>query len=98
MAYISTGVVQRPAGTTALKIVIQNTGTALTFQSISVYDWDSGSAVLINAKNYFVPGNATNTAEIPLVIGEYGDILNVQLYEVVYGPTSPTINVTITNI
>ncbi|MBB6622748.1 hypothetical protein [Clostridium gasigenes] len=96
--FLSTGVVRRPVDTKILRIVLRNTSQSLAFQSIYIYNWDTGSAVLVDSKNYFVSANGFNTIDFPLVINGYGDTRNIILYEVYYGPTSPDITVTFSNI
>ena len=81
--FLSTGVLRRPVDTKILRIVLRNTSQSLAFQSIYIYNWDTGSAVLVDSKNYFVSANGFNTIDFPLVINGYGDTRNIILYEVV---------------
>lgn len=96
--YLSTGVLTRPTDTTILQINIVNNTSTLQFQTFYIYSLDSGSAVLLQSKNYFMPPNGTNLMDFPLVLTNYNDKRNIILYEVVYGPSSPGIIVTFSNI
>lgn len=96
--YLSTGILTRPPGTTILQIRIENNTPLLQFQTIYIYDWDSGSPVLLQIKDYFISPNGVNIIEYPLVVTDYSDKRDVTLYEVVYGPTTPGVIVTFSNI
>lgn len=96
--FTSTGVLTRPFGTTILQILLRNSSSSLQFQTVYIYDWDTGVAVLVSVNNYIIPANGSNTIDYPLVIDNYSDPRDIKLYEVVYGPINPSISVFLFNI
>lgn len=96
--FTSTGVLTRPSGTTILQILLRNSSPSLQFQTIYIYDWDTGTAVLVSVNNYVIPGNGSNSIEFPLVVSSYSDSSNITLYEVVYGPKNSNISMFSFNI
>lgn len=95
--FVSSGILNRPPGTTTLRITIQNTTPDLQFQSIFIYDWDSFSPVLVFQKNYVLAPNSTTTVDYALLNISYSDFRDIKKYEVVYGPLTQGVNVTLSN-
>lgn len=95
--FISTGALTRPENTTTLTITIQNTTSNLQFQTIYIYDLDSGSSVLVLQKNYILAPNSTVSVDYKLLNTDYSDYVDITTYEIVYGPTTPGVVVTFSN-
>lgn len=98
MANVSTGILSRPAGTTTLNITITNNTANLIYQTIYIYSYTNNVQTLINVKSYFVQANSNITSSFLLVNTLYGESYSIDSYELVYGPTTPNVNVTFNNV
>ncbi|MGG5460993.1 hypothetical protein [Clostridium sp. B9] len=91
----SCGILMRPENADTLVIILKNANPCLSFQTISIYDWDTGSPVLVHLQNYFIPGNGTNTIEFPLIYNGYDCSYIIDKYEVKTDPQIKGITVKI---